>query len=72
MYKVNGMVKKCWRTLAIMKNVLLINNDFLVNIWAEAMDIINYLYNKLPTNTLNTQLFWRKYRLGTNKTLNTF
>lgn len=43
----NKMAKRCWRILAIIKNALLINSGFLVNFWAEAMDISNYLQNKL-------------------------
>ena len=49
MYKENGMAERCWRTLAIMKDALLINSGFLVNFWAEAIDTSNYLQNRLST-----------------------
>ena len=45
----NGIAEQCWRTLAIIKNLLLINSSLPVNFWAEAMDTANYLCNQLPT-----------------------
>lgn len=43
----NEIAKRCLRILDIMKNLLFINNDFLINFWIEAIDISNYLQNKL-------------------------
>lgn len=37
------------KTQAIIKDSLLIDNSLLVNFWAEAMNIINYLSNQLLT-----------------------
>lgn len=41
------MNKRYWRTLAIIKDTLFIDSSFLVNFWAKAIDISNYLQNKL-------------------------
>lgn len=49
MHKENGIAGRCWRTLAIMKDSLLIDSGLPVNFWAEAMDTTNYLRNRLPT-----------------------
>lgn len=45
----NRMSKRYWRILAIMKDILLINNGLLVNFWIKAMDISNYLQSRLST-----------------------
>lgn len=49
MHKENGIAEQCWRTLAIIKDLLLINNGLSVNFWAEKIDTANYLRNRLPT-----------------------
>ena len=49
MHKENGIVERYWRTLATIKDSLFIDSSLPVNFWAEAMDIVNYLCNKLPT-----------------------
>lgn len=49
MLKKNRMAEKYWRTLAIMKYSLLIDNSLPVNFWAELMDTANYQRNWLPT-----------------------
>lgn len=46
-YKENKMIERYWRTLAIIKNILFINNDLPVNFWAKTIDISNIFYNKL-------------------------
>ena len=38
MHEKNGIAKRYWRTLAMIKDVLLIDNGFPVNFWAEDMD----------------------------------
>lgn len=43
MHEKNVIVKSYWKILAIMKDALLIDNDFLVNFWIKAMDTSNYL-----------------------------
>lgn len=47
MYEENGIAKKCWRTIATIKDILLIDNGLPVNFWVETMDTSNYLQNKL-------------------------
>lgn len=46
-YNKNGTTKKYLRILVILKNTLLIDISFQVNIWVKAMDTSNYLYNRL-------------------------
>ena len=45
MHKENGIIERCWKTLATMKDLLLIDSGLPVNFWAEAMDTANYLRN---------------------------
>ena len=47
MHKENNIVERCWRTLATIKDSLLIDSGLPVNFWAEAMDTANYLRNRL-------------------------
>ena len=49
MHEENEIAKRCLRTLATMKNSLLINSGLPINFWAKAMDTANYLCNRLPT-----------------------
>ena len=49
MHEENGIVERCWRTLAQMKDLLLIDSRLSNQFWAEEMDIANYLRNRLPT-----------------------
>ena len=46
----NGIAKQCWKTLAIIKNIILINSGLLINFWAEAIDMANYFHTHLPIN----------------------
>ena len=45
----NGIVERCWRILAIIKDLLLIDSGLLVNFWVEIIDTSNYFYNRLLT-----------------------
>ena len=45
----NSITEQYWRTLATIKDSLLINTSLLIKFWAETMDISNYLRNQLPT-----------------------
>lgn len=47
MYKKNEMTKRYWKTLAIIKDILLMNNSFSINFWTKFIDTSNYLWNKL-------------------------
>lgn len=38
----NSMAKKNWQTIIKKKNLLLLDNRFLLNFWSEIMDTINY------------------------------
>lgn len=49
MHKKNGMTKRYWRILAIMKDVLLLNSGFPVIFQAKTINISNYLRNRLFT-----------------------
>ena len=49
MHEENEIAERCWRTLATMKDSLLIDSGLPVNFWTEAMDTANYLRNRLPT-----------------------
>ena len=44
-HKKKGIVERCWRTLAKMKDSLFIDRKLPNQIWAEAMDTANYLQN---------------------------
>ena len=48
-HKKNGIAERCWRTLATMKDLLLIDSGLPVNFWAEAMDTPNYFRIRLLT-----------------------
>ena len=50
-HKENGLAKRGWRTIVTMKDAMLINNGFLNDFWAEAMETANYLRNRLPTRS---------------------
>ena len=54
MHKENGIAERCWRTLAQMKDSLLIDSGLPTQFWAEAMDTANYLRNRLPTRRTKT------------------
>lgn len=43
----NGIAKRCWRILVIMKDALLIDSGLYVNFWIEAVNTSNYLQNRL-------------------------
>lgn len=47
MHEENGMAKKYWRTLTIIKDVLFMDSSFPINVWAEAIDTSSYLQNRL-------------------------
>ena len=49
MHKENGIAERCWRILATMKNLPLIDSGLPVNFWAEVIDTANYLRNRLLT-----------------------
>ena len=49
MHEENGIAKQCWKTLAQMKDSLLINSGLPIQFWAKTMDTANYLRNWLPT-----------------------
>ena len=49
MPKENRMAEQCWRTLATIKDSILISSDLAINFWAETIDKVNYLHNHLPT-----------------------
>lgn len=44
----NEISEKCWRILAIIKDVLLINSRLSVNFWAKAINTLNYLQIDFP------------------------
>lgn len=49
MHKENRVPEQCLRTLATMKDLMLINSHLPVNFWAETMNTAYYLHNCLPT-----------------------
>lgn len=40
------MAKRCWRILAIIKDVILINSSLPVNFFIDAINTLNYLQNR--------------------------
>lgn len=49
MYKTKKIAEQCWKTLAIIKDLLLIDNGLLINFWVEAIDKVNYSCKQLLT-----------------------
>lgn len=49
MHEENGLAERGWRTVVTMKDSLLIDSDLPLEFWAEAMDTVNYLRNRLST-----------------------
>lgn len=60
MYEENGLAELGWRTIAIMKNSLLIDSNLPLEFWVEVMDIANYLYNCLPTKSQQRELITKE------------
>lgn len=52
MHEESGIAEQCQKTLAKMKDLLFINNKLPTQFWAKAMDIANYLRNRLPTKCI--------------------
>lgn len=53
MYEENGIAERDWRILVTIKDLMLINSGLSNNFWAEAMEIANYLQNRLSTKSKN-------------------
>lgn len=51
LHEENGLAERGWKTLATMKDSLLIDSDLPNDFWAEAMETANYLRNRLPTKS---------------------
>ena len=49
-YNKNSLAERCWRTLCIMKDAMLIDSNLPNNFWVDAMDTANYLRNRLLTS----------------------
>lgn len=49
MHKENGIAKQGWKTIATMRDSLLIDSGLPNGFWADAMDTVNYPRNRLPT-----------------------
>lgn len=56
MHEENGIAERSWRTIATMKDSLLIDSGLPVEFWADAMDTANYLRNRLPTRCQHGEL----------------
>lgn len=52
-YRKNGLAKKRWQTIVIMKNTMLIDNRLPNGFWAKVIETANDLLNKLPTRNKN-------------------
>lgn len=50
-YQQNKLAEQGWRTIITMKDSMLINNGLPNRFWAEAMETVNNLRNKLPTKS---------------------
>lgn len=48
MHEENGLVERGWRTIATMKDSLLIDNGLLLEFWTETIGTANYFCNRLP------------------------
>lgn len=53
LHKENGLAERGWKTLATMKDSLLIDSGLSNDFWAKAMEKSNYLRNRLPTKSRN-------------------
>ena len=52
-HKENRLAERGWRTNVTIKNSMLINSGLPNGFWAEAIEIANYLQNKLSTRSKN-------------------
>lgn len=66
------MIKRYWRMLTIIKDTLLINSFFLVNFWAKAINISNYLQNKLLIKYFRHIFISKKHRIEIDIIFNIF
>ena len=53
LHEEKGLAERGWKTLATMKDSLLIDSGFPDSFWAEAMETSNYLQNRLSTRSRN-------------------
>lgn len=56
-YEKNGRVKRDWKIIVTMKNLLLLNSGLPLDFWAEAMDTANYLQNRLLRKSQKKNLY---------------
>lgn len=45
--KENGLAKQRWKTMVIIKDKLFLDSKFSTDFWAKAIEIANYLQNRL-------------------------
>lgn len=53
MHKENKITKWGWRTLVIMKDLMMINSGLPNNFWMKVIETANYFQNRLPTKSRN-------------------
>lgn len=53
MHEENGLAEQEWRTMVIVKDLILIDSSLPNNFWAEAIEIANYFYNRLLIKSMN-------------------
>lgn len=51
MHKENNLIKRNWQIIVIIKNSLFLDNKLSLDFWAKAMNIANYLQNRLSTKS---------------------
>lgn len=67
--KINKIAEQYWKILAIMKDSLFIDNSLLLNFVGKAIDIINYLYNRLLTRHNSVTVIFKKTWTNTRQNL---
>ena len=64
-HKENRMAEQGWHTIITIKDSMLIDNRLLNGFWAEAMETVKYLQNKLPIKSkTHGEMILEKAKIG--------
>ena len=60
MHEENGLAKRGWQIIMCMKNSMLIDSRLLNAFLAKAMETVNYLQNRLPTQSTHDKMILKE------------
>lgn len=69
MHEENGIAERGWKTIATMKNSLLLNSVLPNDFWAETMDTASYLRNRLLTRSQKGEVISKESWTGRKQDL---